>query len=493
MLGWRISAPARNISLSLFMICTVLLGFFIFHDGMTEEADAVRPVNVVFNFEPAEGSEAKSDGNVVEMLTGPTIKGSGTANVTGYVSIYRSAKVERTKVFVTNLRIRTTNPDLVGSVFPNIVEFTPGLKYQRIALTVNLKISRTTRYSTGPNPLINVTIMGDWQVKYEDPTTRSSGTIDPYPLYVNVKPYHFLTMTYDPPMLQLMPGATGYVECIVMNQGNGYERVELVLPGLMTFAKSGWIIEMEQTVLNIDPSSEERVRIKITSPREFHFQWHRTMISFPMYALSHYSKYQVEDLDLEYEYQSQTYDIQVQLSGFDFVYVPYMWAILFWIIIALVLFNVGINPFVMRKRRLPRGKDPGFIALYHFMNSPERRARWKERQAEKKKVRAAQRELRTEQKLKEKEQREKLKEAQAKKAAALPTSRSSISKERPPAEKRPVLDLKRSNDDFDIEIPDPAPKEQVKAKPLLSFGSSRPKKKSSIEKDMLDVLEHLDD
>jgi hypothetical protein len=40
-----------------------------------------------------------------------------------------------------------------------------------------------------------------------------------------------------------------------------------------------------------------------------------------------------------------------------------MWTLLFFIILALVLFNFGINIFTLKRRRflLPEGKDPGFI------------------------------------------------------------------------------------------------------------------------------------
>ncbi|MFO8050100.1 MAG: hypothetical protein R6V01_00165 [Thermoplasmatota archaeon] len=481
----------RLTGLSIFVILIVLAGLMIFYEPAVEEGEAVRPINIVFNFEPQDEAEAaRRDGNIIELRTGPTIKGSGQANVTGYVSIYRSAKLEKAKVFVNNLRIRTSNPDLIGSVFPSIAEFSPGLKAQQIPLKVNLQISRTTRYSTGPNPLINVTVLGEWVAKYEDPTSRSSGTIEPYPLYVNVRPYHFLTMSFDPPLLQLMPGSTGYVDCIVMNQGNGFERVEMMMPGQLAYAKAGWVIEMESTVMNIDPSSEERIRIKITSPREFKFKWHRTLINFPLYALSHYSKYQVKDLELDYEYQSQTYDIQVQLSGFDFVYVPYVWAVVFWIVIALVLFNTGVNPLVMRKRNLPPGKEPGFVALYHFANSPKRRERWKQRREEKREARKLLKEEKAAQKLAREKEAERLKGSGAR------SEELDLSERGPKKRSRPVLDLKRQEDDFDIEIPeDESP---GKAKPLLPIGkprskSKREKKGKELEKEMLDVLEHLDE
>ncbi|MEA3559440.1 MAG: hypothetical protein U9R75_09335 [Candidatus Thermoplasmatota archaeon] len=371
-------------------------------------------------------------------------------------------------------------------------DFAPGGKYQPVAVTVNVQISRVTRYSTGPNPLVNLTVEGEWYSKYDAGSVRTSGVIEPYPLYVNVKPFHYLTMSFDPPMMQIMPGSSGYIDCIILNQGNGYERVELIMPGELAYAKSGWVIEMEETVLNIDPTSEVRTRIKITSPRGFQFKWHRTMISFPMFALSHYSKYQVQDMDLEYEYQSQTYDIQVQMSGFDFVYVPYMWALVFWLAIALVLFNIGINPLVMRKRNLPPGKDPGFIALYHFSNSLERRDRWRQKQARKRKRRLEMKEERSAGKLKLKEEKEHLKKIEAQRKKASASKELDLSKKKPMGTSPRVLDLKRSDDDFDIEIPGEEPPTRGKARPLFSHGPSKPGKKS-MEHDMLDVLEHLDD
>jgi hypothetical protein len=151
--------------------------------------------------------------------------------------------------------------------------------------------------------------------------------------------------------------------------------------------------------------------------------------------------------------------------------------------IAIVLLNLGINVFTMRKRKLPRGKDPGFIALYHIARNPERRARAKTRMEERRK-------LRRELKEKRKAEKEALKSAAAEekkeREAKLPSPEIPSEKK-----KAPVLDLHRTDDDFDIIIPEerPKPSERPRSKPF----TRAPRKREKVEKDMIDVLSNLDD
>ena len=81
-------------------------------------------------------------------------------------------------------------------------------------------------------------------------------------------------------------------------------------------------------------------------------------------------------------------DFMVSLYGVDFLFVPWMWSIVLYLAIAVVLLNLGINVFTMKRRKLPRGKEPGFIALYHLVRSDERRQRLREDRAIKKEQKA---------------------------------------------------------------------------------------------------------
>ena len=261
--------------------------------------------------------------------------------------------------------------------------------------------------------------------------------------------------------------------------GNGYERVELSMPGALAHAKSGWIFEFEETVLDLDPDSYSSTRIKITAPRRIEPKYHMEMHDFSVLAISHYSSYQVKDGVLEEPLEYET-GIFVQVNGIDFVYIPWMWAITIYIIMAILLFNLGINPFVMRRRKV---KEPGFVALYRVISNPERRAQSRARREER-------RQLRRELKEKERLDKELKKDKEVQKAKTPPPE-----KERPaPKRSAPVLDLHRTEDDFDIELPAASEthvrKPQRRSGPLLG---GKPRKRDVVEKDMLDVLSSLDD
>jgi hypothetical protein len=333
---------------------------------------------------------------------------------------------------------------------------------------------------------VNVTVWGEWFAKYQDNDMGpfASGDIPQYPLFVNVRPYHYLQMTFDPVMLELSPGSSGWVTCLVRNSGNGYERVELSIPGELAYAKSGWIFEFENTVIDIGPDSEGSARIKITAPRRIEPKYHMEMYDFSIMATSYYSTYQVKDGALEVPVEYET-GIFVQVNGIDFLYVPWMWAITMYLVMALILFNFGINPFTMTKRKV---HEPGFIALYHFASNPERRARIKARREERRKARLEEKERKMAEK-------ERLREMEPKKESIPPPKKEKplLSEAEPMKRKAPVLDLKRTDDDFDIELPSvkeaPQIRKEKKRAPVLGGG----RKRQQVEDDMIDILGSLDD
>jgi hypothetical protein len=452
---------------------------FVLFDDATEEADAVLPISLQFNF----ASEQRfRTGNLVEIQTGPGEDGQVIVN--GSLEFYRSAKLLRTKIFI-DLYFESDNPAVYGSVNPMIYEIQPMAKLSSIDIKVNIGISPMTKYSTGVSPLVNVTVWGKWTAKYQDGNTTpyASGEIPAYPLYVNVRPYHYLQMTFDPVMLSISPGSSGWVKCIVRNSGNGYERVELSIPGELAYAKSGWAFEFEETVLDIDPDSESWTRIKITAPRTIELKYHMEMYDFSVQAVSYYSSYQVKDgrLYTPVEYEQGVF---VQVNGIDFIYVPWMWTITLWLVMAFILFNLGINPLVMKRRKV---EEPGFIKLYHLATNPERRAKARVRRKERMEMK---RELREQRKA----EKERLKEEAAKEQRTPKPHGEKAKPFEPSAKKKaPVLDLKRTDDDFDIELPDikeeRRPKPERRSKPLLGGGRKREK----VEKDMIDILGSLDD
>ncbi|MBN1390342.1 MAG: hypothetical protein JXA22_06850 [Candidatus Thermoplasmatota archaeon] len=466
--------PARAAFLTSMLLITVI-SMVSFIDEATEDADAVLPISAQFYFDSEQDFRT---GNLIEIGTGP--EETGQVTVDGTLEFYRSAKFLRTRIMI-DLKFSSDNPEVTGTVFPSMIDIQPQAKLNHYPIKVNIQIAPMTKYSTGVNPLVNVTVFGTWQANYQfnEMAPFASGDISPYPLYVNVKPYHYLYMTFDPVMLDLSPGSSGWVRCIVKNSGNGFERVELSMPGATAYAKAGWVFEFESTVLDIGPDAEGWTRIKITSPRKLEPKYHMEMHDFSVLAVSHYSSYQVKDGNLEapIEYESGVF---VQINGFDFLYVPWTWTVLFYVVIWIVLFNFGIDPFTMRRRRT---RDPGFKALYRRISDPKRRARARTRREERRKLR---RELRESKK--QKAQLEKGQDV----PKALPGTKESS--QATTSRKDHILDLKRSDDGLDLDLSEPENTGKLapgKARaPLLGGGKV---KREKVEKEMIDVLSSLDD
>jgi hypothetical protein len=481
----RIAGMVAAVSVVVFVFLLVQLimpDFTVFKD-----ADAIRNVQGYIVMDET-GSNQK--GNVIELYTGPgEAKFSG--QVTGIVYIYRTSKVLRDRVDV-EMKFESEDPSLVlGSVTPQVATALPGGKISQIPIVVNVRLaSPMLNYSTGLSGLVKITIWGRWDAQWDAGTggVWDSGIVEPTFLYVHINPYHYLQMAFDPPMIDMSPGGTGEIDVIILNTGNGLERVDLSIPNEGTYAREGWVFEFNQTTLDIGPRSEARVTLRVTSPRNT-IRWHMDTQDFSVKAISYYDTFRAIEEDRE-EPISYEMTFMVYLFGLDFTYVPWAWAVVFWLIVSLILFNLGVNPLVMRKRKLPRGVDPGFIALYHYMSNPERRAKVDEARRRKKKFKLEEKERQIEDKRKRKE------------AERIRASRKD--------EKARVLDLKSKDDDFEIDIrleepepkrirpvedddfdiriePPPEKKKKRSSKPLFAGGG----KKKRNEDDLASALEDL--
>ena len=486
--------------LVILIMGSILVGEGTFHTGMVGEADGIRPVKGYITLDPS-GSNQR--GNVVELTTGPGTVGF-MDQFYGNVTIYRTSKVLRDKIMCT-LYFETEDPSLViGSVFPRVFDVQPGGKIAYQGFVVNIQLaSPMLAYSTGLNPMVRVKVWGEWMAQWsaKNNGTWDSGIIEPYYIYVHIKPYHYLQMSFDPAMLDISPGGTGEIDVIVMNMGNGMERVDLTIPNENTYAKEGWIFEFNTTTLTIGPRSEARARIRVTSPRNT-VSWHMETKDFSVLAVSYYDKYQSTDEGREPLSYEMTF--MVYIFGMDFTFIPWAWAFVFWVVFALILFNMGIDPLVMRRRRLPRGKEPGFKALKALLERPERRARLKARREE------AGRERR------ERRERERLERARAAERKQTAKEERAPSTERE-IERAPLLDLRRKeveeldltftdsgpsgrrgsgtekvgNDDFDIVIPDRRGKKGKGAGRSLFSRAGRKKGPGRTEEELKEVLEEL--
>ena len=469
-------------TLSILLLSIWLIGEKVVDEPVIGEADAVRPVTAYITLDP-QGTDQK--GNTVELNTGPAANTLTTmkANVT----LYRSEKVLRTKVLF-ELYFASDDVNIVtGSVFPRLYELGPNmLKQESFEFVVNIQLaSPMINYSTGIHPPIRIRVWGEWSAVYEVGAVDrwDNGPIPETPIYVNIKPYYYLQMSYDPPMLQLSPGGSGTVKVIVMNTGNGYERVDLEILNEASYAREGWAFEFQRTSLTIPPRSEAEAEIKVTSPRKFSLQLHMEMKDFPVKATSYYSKYQVAEGDIAEEV---TYEMPffVYVTGIDFVFVPAAWAVIMYIALFLVLFNFGIRIWSMRRRKLPKGKRPGFLALKHRIASPER-----------KEIRKAMRDERREVRKKE-DERKRMEQAAVKERTPESGPPPRAAPLLPTAPSRKVIDLtpRKEDDDFDIDVPETGGRgEGRKDLPAPPPPPQRKKKREEFEKDVIDVLGSLDD
>lgn len=426
----RPSRPVRVAGL-FFTLAILAVSGLLFEGAFTDEdmigeADGIRNVE---GYITMKSSGSNQQGNLVKLYTGPG-ESRFTDQMFGEVEIYRTSKVLRDRIFV-NMSMEFDDPSLVrGSVNPQVFTIDPGGKFARQAISVQITLaSPMLQYSTGLGGLVRVKVWGTWMSQWNAGTGGEwqMGVIEPYYIYVQIVPYHYLQMSFDPAMVDLSPGGTGEIDVIVMNTANGLERVELTIPNEQVFAKEGWIFEFNRTTMDIGPKSEARARIRITAPRSS-IRWNMDTKDFTVIATSYYDNFAASSEGREPFSYEMTF--MVYIFGLDFAFVPWAWAVVLWVIIALVLFNLGINPLVMRRRRLPPGKEPGFKALRRFASDPQKRDRVRAGRIARKEARAAERDSRKAEKKRIREEESRNKE--------------------PPKKKARVMDLKVKEDDFEL-------------------------------------------
>ncbi|MCU0799003.1 MAG: hypothetical protein MUC62_04970 [Candidatus Thermoplasmatota archaeon] len=465
--------PALVLTIVL-VLSTLLLALDpVLDNGTTGEADALRPVSLAISLYPR-GDE----GNVVDVLTGPGT--TGMQSVRGKVDLFRSARALRTRV-LANLNFESSRPDIVrGSVFPRIMDFDPISKFNHTDIMINIFVTPMINYSSVVGGLIKVRVWGDWFTPFSQGVQSwSTGTIEEFYIYVNIKPFHYLDLMFDPPMVQIRPGEPTELDVIVRNRGNGNERVELSIPNEVTYAKSGWSFEFESTVLDIPPRADGRVSLRIVPPRRQQFKYHMEVLDFNVRAVSHNSRFQVIDGDRTEENWFEM-SFSVYTLGLDTVFVPFTWTIVLYLLFLLIMFNIGINMFTLRKRKLPKGKYPGLIALYRLISSPARRE-------ERARARQISSELRRE--VAEKKRLVREAEASAKPERTVPRARPLFPISAP--------EKKVKDDGFDIDLPpvrarsgQAAGPQNGRSKPLRPRGKGGA---DGFENEVLDVLGSLDD
>jgi hypothetical protein len=367
------SVPARRMFFALTILVIMLAADLIIGEMLTDDAEAIRPIIAVIEVkENAERPSLFQTGNMAWIQSGPSVMdGQGKAvpvmiaNIQGTVTVYKVARALRQKVMVT-LHARTDAADMfVPDRFIQDLEFKAWTKIETQAFNLTFTLSNPTiGYTTADEFPKKITIEGTWMTVMSTGSPNSMGTIDPQPVYVRIKPYYYMVMQIDPPMIAMSPGQTREIDLVIRNLGNAHDRYDVDVPNEAALAQRGWVVEMNRTSIDVGPRGESRIKMRITSPRAFHSPYHMGTSSFVVHAASFNTKQLVDrgELMTMTEYYV---DVQVQMRGPDFIYVPAVWAILLFFILAIVLFNFGINIFTLRRRTflLPKGKDPGFVSL----------------------------------------------------------------------------------------------------------------------------------
>ena len=345
----------------LFIICADGLS----KDLIIDEAEALRPVLVIIELN---ATSKYQEGNMAWILSGPPrmdsqgrTQESGLAVVEGRITVYKVARLLRQKIIVT-LSARTDDPDLLVSVNPPIMEFEAYTKIQTKEFKAAFRLSTPMiPYSTAQEFPKKVEVYGTWFTQVQTGTPNEGGEIDPYPIYARIKPFYYMQVLTDPPFVKMMPGQTRTVDIVIKNQGNAFDRYEVTIPHEGMLAKRGWVFEMNRTSVMVPPMSDGLIRLTVTSPRRFQSPYHMGVSSFIIHAESFNTMELVENGELM---TPQIYDTDVLISviGPDILYVPFVWALILYLGLALIVFNMGINIFTLRRRRflLPEGKDPGF-------------------------------------------------------------------------------------------------------------------------------------
>ncbi|MGA1821117.1 MAG: choice-of-anchor T family protein [Thermoplasmatota archaeon] len=472
------------------ILLTMVAGGICIDDFVVEDAEAVRPIILAIEMEQQTRDQHGNTqvGNLVEVQTGPGQ--SGSAKMIAKVRIYRVARLLRTPVFI-HLRFQSEYPELTGAINPTVLQFEPMVKQGYREIEINLNIQPMTHYSTGVSPPIKGEIMGTWST---EPSLGvggwEGGNLNTYPVYVNVKPFNELLMTFNPPILQMSPGGSGRLEILINNQGNGNDRVDLSLVGAGVLARDGWVFEFDRTSIDVGPKQEARIGINITSPRKLAGLYHIDVIRISVRAESHYSKEKALIADDESLVKYIETDFYLFLYGFDILYLPMMWALIIYLVMALVLFNMGFNLITLRKRRwsLKGGKEPGFVWLYHIISKPERRELRKLEREERRKEKAEAKARRDAEKKAETKRREE----SLKKSAELTALPAAAKRE-----KAASLEFKRGKDldmdEIDLDDMDEKPKEMIPKKKTTFSAFGRREKKKDPDSDLKAALSLLDD
>lgn len=344
--------------------------FIICADGLSkdliiDEAEAMRPVLAIIELN---ATSKYQEGNMAWILSGPPrmdsqgrTQESGLALVEGRITVYKVARLLRQKIIVT-LSASTNDPDLLVSVNPPIMEFEAYTKIQTKDFKVAIRLSTPMiPYSTAQEFPKKVEVYGAWFTQTQTGTPNEGGDIDPYPIYTRIKPFYYMQVLTDPPFIKMLPGQTRTVDIVIKNQGNAFDRYDVMIPHEGMLAKRGWVFEMNRTSVMVPPMSDGLIRLTITSPRRFQSPYHMGVSSFIIHAESFNTLELVEKGELMTPQHYDT-DVLISVIGPDFVYVPIIWALLLYLGLALIVFNMGINIFTLRRRRflLPEGKDPGF-------------------------------------------------------------------------------------------------------------------------------------
>jgi len=225
-----------------------------------------------------------------------------------------------------------------------------------------------------PNPMLpysgahetpkKVELYGDWWVETETGLRGDGGEVDPFPVYVRIKPYYYMQVLTDPPLLQMYPGQTQEMDVIIKNLGNSDDRYEVTIPHEGRLARAGWIFEMNRSTLEIPPLSDGRVHITVTSPREVTGLFHIGITSFIIHAESFNTRELASTQELANTMEYDT-DVMVSVIGVDFVHIPFMWALVIYLVLMIVAFNLGFNLVTLKRRTwsLPDGRKAGLVSV----------------------------------------------------------------------------------------------------------------------------------
>ncbi|MDG6223909.1 MAG: hypothetical protein QCI82_00170 [Candidatus Thermoplasmatota archaeon] len=349
------------LAVSLFLICADGLS----KDLISEGAEALRPVLVIIELN---ATSKYQEGNMAWILSGPPrmdsqgrTQESGLAIVEGRITVYKVARLLRQKIIVT-LSARTDDTDLLVSVNPPIMEFEAYTKIQTKSFKAAIRLSTPMiPYSTAQEFPKKVEVFGTWMTQVQTGTPNEGGIIDPHPIYARIKPFYYMQVITDPPFIKMLPGQTRTVDVIIKNQGNAFDRYDVMIPQEGMLAKRGWVFEMNRTSVLVGPMSDGLIRLTITSPRRFQSPYHMGVQSFLIHAESFNTQELVDQGELMTKQQYDT-DVMISLIGPDIIYVPMVWAAILYLALALVLFNMGVSIFTLRRRRflMPEGKQPGF-------------------------------------------------------------------------------------------------------------------------------------